>query len=343
MNIETDFIPKVGDRVRQKTSSGRLGVFTWVICPNCFKGRWIEGRRVTNKCQDCYFLSIPNWSHSLLWSEKAHNRIERRCSRCGKLKPLTEFYRSNATCDGRSCYCKTCHQEANLTTGGRRYFGLHKRSFPLDNKCELCGEELIRYGYHHWDDNNPNLGIWVCHFCDFFIEGLDEIGRNPFKVAIYHRLKDEMEEVEKVYVYLGPFSPSNGIHRLFLDGEQTHKFCPHCGKMKPVSEFYIQSRRNDGLYAWCKECKGSFRLRSHGKRFDGLHKRPKPDCCELCGDSETIRLDYHHWDGQNHNKGVWVCHKNKCHQLAEAIDKISKNGSLKEKYLKLRAGINKEV
>lgn len=266
---------------------------------------------------------------------KVKDRTHKVCPGCHKLKPVDKFYINRISSDGRGVYCKKCKQEGGLTIKGRRYFGLHKRPFPLDGKCELCGEILITYSYHHWDNNNLNLGIWLCLGCDYLAEGLDEIDRNLWKVNTYHKLKEEVEEAEKVYIYLGPFSPPNGIRSLFLDGVQTHKWCPHCGKMKLVTEFPEQRSRYDGLFAWCRECWQIYQMRYHGRVIYGLHKRPNPDHCELC-DIDKTRVVYHHWDDTNKSKGIWVCQTNMCHNLAEAVDLIDSNSLLSNKYYELK-------
>ncbi|GAI02239.1 unnamed protein product, partial [marine sediment metagenome] len=206
--------------------------------------------------------------------------------------------------------------KSRLGTVERYYYGLSKKAFPSDGNCEICNSplDIHKIDYHHWDDNNPNLGIWVCASCDFRAEGLDEIDRNPWKANIYRRLKKEVEEAEKNYVYLGPFSPPDGIRKLFLNGKQTHKWCSHCGEMKLVTEFY----HND-LYSWCKKCRRVSRIGCSNGYFFGLHKRLKPNHCELCGNSKA-HLVYHHWDDSNKSKGIWVCNKNKCHELTEAVD-----------------------
>ncbi len=33
------------------------------------------------------------------------------------------------------------------------------------------------------------------------------------------------------------------------------KYCGHCKKQKPLSEFYKDKKNKDGLYSWCKQCK----------------------------------------------------------------------------------------
>lgn len=54
-----------------------------------------------------------------------------------------------------------------------RIFGLNKRPYP--NFCELCGKPQQKgLQYHHWDKNNPNLGIWVCCGCHRFCERVDK-------------------------------------------------------------------------------------------------------------------------------------------------------------------------
>lgn len=270
---------------------------------------------------------------------KGERKTHKFCWECLKLKPITEFYRNASAYDGLMPYCKKCMQEAHLMTTEKHYAGLHKRPFPLDAMCEICGKKLKQYCYHHWDDNNLSLGVWVCGACDYLSEGIDEIDKNPQKVDIYRRLKKEVEEVEKAYVYSGPYSPPDGTHRLFFNGKQTHRWCPHCGQMKPVGEFYRSISQYDGLQGCCKQCQLSSMLGYHAKKFIGLHKRPKPDYCELCGG--IANLNYHHWDDTSMSKGVWVCgmSKNKCHELVEAVDKIDNGSSLPDKYITLKQEI----
>ncbi len=266
---------------------------------------------------------------------KGRNKTHKFCPRCSELKPISEFHRSITAFDGLQGYCKKCKQESGLQIGGKWYYGLHKRSYPSDGRCEICCVELGNYCYHHWDDDNPSLGISVCGSCDYLAEGLDEIDKNPQRVDIYHRLKEEVERAEKAYVYLYPFLPSNGVRELYSsDGQLTHKWCPRCGRMLPVSEFSKDRYSSVGLVYWCKECRQSTRL-NHER---GFHKRPKSNCCELCGDSK-IHLGYHHWDDCNWSKGAWLCITNKCHYLAEAVDKLDNGSLLPDKYSKLKQSI----
>ncbi len=52
--------------------------------------------------------------------------------------------------------------------------GERKRDFL--GFCELCGKPIVdgkKKAYHHWDDELPAMGIWVCYLCHKTAEGID--------------------------------------------------------------------------------------------------------------------------------------------------------------------------
>ncbi len=67
-----------------------------------------------------------------------------------------------------------------------------KRPYPLTACCELCGESGRLLGYHHWDDNNPKLGLWLCPHCHI-LAGKTEKGITSDK---YLKLKEEIGSQE---------------------------------------------------------------------------------------------------------------------------------------------------
>ena len=76
-----------------------------------------------------------------------------------------------------------------LGSGGRYWHGLNKRPYP-NGTCELCGNTVERMHYHHWDDEHPSLGLWLCGLCHRWAEGFDQVlDRNPL-VDTYAGLKD---------------------------------------------------------------------------------------------------------------------------------------------------------
>ena len=40
------------------------------------------------------------------------NVLTKKCSKCGRELPISEFYKNNRTKDGYCYYCKSCHDES---------------------------------------------------------------------------------------------------------------------------------------------------------------------------------------------------------------------------------------
>jgi len=101
----------------------------------------------------------------------------------------------------------------------------------------------------------------------------------------------------------------------------------------------IKARVKANYHNGDKQRRRQTTLHINGKRVGGLNKRlyPEDDLCELC-DHQSKRLSYHHWDGQNLNKGLWLCIQ--CHRLAEAMDK---GENYPTKYLVLKAKVENGV
>jgi len=66
-----------------------------------------------------------------------------------------------------------------------------KRSYPPNGQCELCGEKR-RLVYHHWDNDNFKLGLWLCPHCHILAEKTEK-GITSEK---YLQLKAEVEAQE---------------------------------------------------------------------------------------------------------------------------------------------------
>lgn len=49
--------------------------------------------------------------------KKGENMTEKTCSKCGKKKPIDQFYRQSSSKDGHHSWCKRCH---NLYTGAKK-------------------------------------------------------------------------------------------------------------------------------------------------------------------------------------------------------------------------------
>ena len=65
------------------------------------------------------------------------------------------------------------------------------RKRPFLGFCELCGRNIVdgqKKAYHHWDDEMPAMGMWVCYLCHKTAEGVDS-----GTVEKYLSLKREIE------------------------------------------------------------------------------------------------------------------------------------------------------
>jgi len=67
--------------------------------------------------------------------------------------------------------------------------------------------------------------------------------------------------------------------------------------------------------------------------IQGLNKRAYTGFCELCKE-EGLKLNYHHWDNENYNKGVWLCYR--CHVLSEMVESGLNIPGLVSKYISLK-------
>lgn len=93
----------------------------------------------------------------------------------------------------KQAYMRDCVQSRiGTTVNGKQVFlsAPHKR--PKPEKCELCEGTTKKMGYHHWDDEHPSHGMWLCYHCHMTVErwakGDEQI------IAKYLILKDIVDD-----------------------------------------------------------------------------------------------------------------------------------------------------
>lgn len=90
-------------------------------------------------------------------------------------------------------WMKPITRQTTLGTHGETFRGLNKR--PYTGYCELCGKQVQRnMAYHHWDDLNFNLGIWVCVKCHYIVGAFELVKSGKFLALIekYEQLKAKL-------------------------------------------------------------------------------------------------------------------------------------------------------
>lgn len=86
-------------------------------------------------------------------------------------------------------HCRHQHLTASIDGKSTRLLKLNKRKWT--GYCELCKREIKRYlHYHHWNNKNFNIGLWLCIHCHRFAEVVDK----EIKVSDYKRLKKMAEK-----------------------------------------------------------------------------------------------------------------------------------------------------
>ncbi len=148
-----------------------------IVCEKKYREKYRRSKGINfrkiwdGKCRVCHIiLTTDNWNTS---NKKSGNYICRSC-----LKEKMKIYRMNlskekiAKLNEKS---KTYLRKNYITTidglGKKKTIRCFKRPHTLI--CELCSREMKRTIYHHWDDDNPELGMWVCQTCHVFCEKVE--------------------------------------------------------------------------------------------------------------------------------------------------------------------------
>ena len=164
--------------------------------------------------------------------------ITKKCSKCEKIKTMSEFHKKQMGKYGISSICKECsskyfkdyrklnkekmitqcqlyykenkeeilkkvliyNRKTTLIIDGKKINGLNKRDWT--GYCELCGNNNTKINYHHWDDKNPSKGIWICGTCHFMVTAYEH-GRFAY-LQRYIRLKRFLDKQFKMKQELKP-------------------------------------------------------------------------------------------------------------------------------------------
>ena len=90
------------------------------------------------------------------------------------------------------------------------------------------------------------------------------------------------------------------------------KRCYKCGEFKPATEFNADRSRKDGLANRCRTCHNAYdaqrsatreaksmrstRTRRYRNELRELLDQARVDGCQICGETDTACLDFHHLD-----------------------------------------------
>jgi recombination endonuclease VII len=144
---------------------------------------WEQYRRRQNCSRVCASVSRSN---------RVKTRTEKRCPRCGELKPTESFRPHRIRPDGRHAYCRPCENakeaEKRRTPKGRarrdrqhyrKKYGLTPEQVQAmfvaqGDRCAICGRlEALGVDHHHGTGEIRGL---LCRGCN---QGLGNFRENP--------------------------------------------------------------------------------------------------------------------------------------------------------------------
>ncbi len=141
---------------------------------------------------------------------------EKRCGKCGEVKPLDGFPKDRTRADG------------------------------LNYRCRAC---LTAYRAAHKDERNEYRRKWRENNLDRYRAKANANKRaraakrapQNHHVITYRKL--EREEARK-----------RGLHRKAARASNGFKVCSRCRERKPTVAFSAHRSKADGLYSWCRAC-----------------------------------------------------------------------------------------
>ena len=96
---------------------------------------------------------------------------EKECTRCGKVKPLSEFHKHRLSPDGHAYQCKECNKTRarawTKTPSGIYSTICGQAKFYNKGEVELSREEFVE-----WYENEPKM----CHYCGISEADLHKFG-----------------------------------------------------------------------------------------------------------------------------------------------------------------------
>jgi len=96
-----------------------------------------RGNTRGNICHPCFRIYINWWARE---TEKGRVTVKRK----------TAYARQNYI---------------GVRSGNKRYYVKAENKRDYTGQCEMCDRSDRRLVYHHWDDSDYSLGIWICQGC----------------------------------------------------------------------------------------------------------------------------------------------------------------------------------
>lgn len=134
---------------------------------------------------------------------------EKRCSKCGETKPVSEFHRDRRNKSGLQSQCRNCHKDSQKAYKRRVGHSVIRRSekyglttYEIANSwqhipvCQACGAELsdsFAMKFDHCHEVGHLRGV-LCHPCNMACQGRSDEAAKRLAKCIDYLVRD-MERV----------------------------------------------------------------------------------------------------------------------------------------------------
>ncbi len=81
------------------------------------------------------------------------------------------------------------HSATGTMVEGKKTVVRNLTKRPRPDKCEMC-EDRPAKAYHHWNDEDPSIGLWLCFRCHMAAEVMDD-SPNLDLFTVYIDLKEK--------------------------------------------------------------------------------------------------------------------------------------------------------
>lgn len=182
-----------------------------------------------SECKTCGKLRITELCETRIYI----NIIEKCCSQCNIIKPVTYFYKNKRSKDGYSCICKQCYDKSKINR------------------------------VNNFIEPSKNIIEKLCSKCNI-TKHISEFGLDKYSIDGYHCICKKCVNTNSrkhVIIY------DNVVHDI-----RDTKRCYKCKKIKNIHEFHLNKYCKDGHRSECKSCSVN-RSRIHRSNNPELYKK----------------------------------------------------------------------
>jgi hypothetical protein len=190
-------------------------------------------------CKECLAKRLKKYRSK--WTEERTQRMvilsKKKCHRCHKIKPITEFQKAKYNKDGFSHLCRECSSRKY-----REYSKIwmdaksQRKDLPSEKKCLKC-HRILQLSYFYKNKSSKDGASLHC------IECTKKNNKEYKKKWENNRIRNQKDD----YFTLFP---------------SFEKECPKCHRFLPLFAFNKDRNRKDGICWACKEC-----LKKEQKRY----------------------------------------------------------------------------